>query len=300
MQMFLKCIPCFVQQMTSVLDLATGDVALKRRVFSAVLAELSRADYAESPPAVAARVHRMVREMTGNPDPYAPLKREANELAIDLLPALRADVDAARDKLAAAVAFSIAGNVIDYGIQGHVPGGDVRAAIEQAADVPLDASALERLRSEIAAAGRILVLGDNTGEIVLDRLLLEQLPLDRTIYVVRGGCVLNDATLDDARAVGIAEMVRVIDNGHDAPGTVLRECSEPFRHAFDAADLVIAKGQGNFETLSDVPKTMVFVLKGKCTAVCSALGCEVGAAMVLWQDELDQRALVEAARTTRA
>jgi uncharacterized protein with ATP-grasp and redox domains len=123
-------------------------------------------------------------------------------------------------------------------------------------------------------------LADNAGEIVVDRLLIERLPAKHVTVAVRGSPVINDATLADAGYAGIPEVAEVIDNGSDAPGTILDDCSDLFRHRFDEADLIIAKGQGNYETLSEVDKDIYFLLKAKCPVIARDIGCPEGA-MVL-------------------
>jgi uncharacterized protein with ATP-grasp and redox domains len=141
------------------------------------------------------------------------------------------------------------------------------------------------LRKRIERAERILYLADNTGEIVLDRLLIERLPTDRVTVAVRGAPIINDATLEDAEYAGITDIVPVISNGAAAPGTVLSMCSETFVEHFDAADLIISKGQGNFETLegrSDRP--IAFLFRVKCNVVRRLSGYPVGSHVVLCTD----------------
>ena len=139
-----------------------------------------------------------------------------------------------------------------------------------------DDNQMEGFKEAISQAEEILYLADNAGEIVFDRLLIEQLPMDRVTVVVKGEPVINDATLQDAVVAGLDKIVEVTDNGSDAPGTILESCSQSFINHFDKADLVIAKGQGNYETLSDVDKNIFFILKAKCPVISRNIGCEVG------------------------
>ena len=122
----------------------------------------------------------------------------------------------------------------------------------------------------------MLYLADNAGEIVFDWLLLEQMPVEKVTVAVRGSPVLNDATIADTQAAGIPGLVELIDNGSDAPGTILDDCSAEFRRRFDRTDLIIAKGQGNYETLNEVEKDIFFVLKAKCPVIARDLDCHVG------------------------
>jgi hypothetical protein len=131
---------------------------------------------------------------------------------------------------------------------------------------------ISALATAIRGARSILYLVDNAGEIVFDRDLLAQLPLGSFTVAVRGRPVLNDATLADAQAVGLTDLGDVIGNGSDAPGTILTDCSAEFRQLFAAADLIIAKGQGNYETLAGANRPIFFLLKIKCDVLSRALG----------------------------
>jgi uncharacterized protein with ATP-grasp and redox domains len=130
------------------------------------------------------------------------------------------------------------------------------------------------------SAKKILYLVDNTGEIFFDKLLIQQMPNDKMTFVVRGYPVINDATLIDAKIAGLTEMVEVIDNGSDAPGTILEDCSKEFLRHFSDADLIIAKGQGNYETLSNSNKCIFFILKAKCPVIARDIGCEIGSLVI--------------------
>jgi uncharacterized protein with ATP-grasp and redox domains len=172
--------------------------------------------------------------------------------------------------------LAIAGNVIDLGAKANVTEADVRDDIRQALTEPLIGEQDAFCRA-VAKARRILYLADNAGEIAFDRLLIEQLSPARVTVAVRGKAVINDATMADARAVGLHDIVDIIDNGSDAPSTLLDDCSQEFRQRFAAADLILAKGQGNFEALSDEPYNLFFLFKAKCFVVADHLGVPVGA-----------------------
>jgi hypothetical protein len=135
---------------------------------------------------------------------------------------------------------------------------------------------IQGFKDAINAAEKILYLADNAGEIVFDRLLIEQLPIEKVTVVVKGFPVINDATMEDAMLAGLPRIVEVIDNGSDAPGTILESCSQQFRDCFNNSDLIIAKGQGNYETISDVDKNIFFILKAKCPVIARDIGCKVG------------------------
>ena len=178
--------------------------------------------------------------------------------------------------------LSIAGNIIDYGVNDEIGRSDVLGSIEHSMKIDIDKEAVDSFsRDAIRDAHSILYLGDNAGEIVFDYLFIEQMPSEKLTFVVRGAPVINDVTLKDARQTNMVDLVNVIDNGSDAPGTILEDCSKEFQQRFEAADLVIAKGQGNYETLSDSnKKNNAFFLQVKCLAIARDIGCEVGSFIV--------------------
>jgi len=281
----LDCVPCLLRQALEAARNSTDDTAVHERIVREVLAELSTSDLSMSPPAVGQRVHRRLRELTGVADPYREAKDRFNQLALDLLPDLRKRVAAAPDPFTAALKMAIAGNVIDLGANSGVTEDDARQAVLQAADEPVIGD-IEALRHDIQDAERILYLGDNCGEIVFDRLFLEQLPHERITFAVRGRPVLNDVTRVDAETAGITDLMPVIDNGSDAPATILSDCSNELREHFAAADLVIAKGQGNFESLSEAPGDIAFLFRAKCSAIAEVVAQPLGSHLLVRSHQL--------------
>jgi len=275
MRTSLDCIPCFARQALQVARFATDDQAVQERFLREVLHAVAQMDLAQPPPVVGQHIHRRLRELTGLDDPYRAAKDRFNKMAVDMLPELTARMQESADPLAAAVRLSIAGNVIDMGVNGDLTEDQVRSSVYAAWDQPLEGD-LAEFRRAVDAAKSIMYLTDNAGEIVFDRLLIQLLPMDRVTAVVRGRPVLNDATMADARAAGLCELVEVMDNGSDAPGTILADCSPQFRRRFSSADLIIAKGQGNFETLSDEPGNIYFLFKVKCPVIADHVGLPVG------------------------
>lgn len=232
-------------------------------------------DLSQCPPIVAQQVHHRLRQLTGMDDPYQAAKDRFNRMALDMLPELSARVRQAADPFGMALRLAIAGNVIDLGVRGDLTEEQARRAIAGALDEPFHGDVAE-FHEATQEAGNILYLADNAGEIVFDRLLIEQLPTDRVTAVVRGGPVLNDAVMSDAETAGLCDLVETIDNGSDAPGTILSDCSESFRRRFASADLIVAKGQGNFETLSDEAANIYFLFKIKCPVIGGHAGLPVG------------------------
>ncbi len=281
MKTYLECFPCMLNQALEAAKVAIPDTARQREILNRVMGLLMELKLDASPPEIARKSHRLVRELSGNPDPYKDQKCEYNTRALALLPRLRDQVEQAADPLDLAVRLAIAGNVIDFGAMAS--GFDFEREWKNAHTARFGVSDYEAFKADILKARSILYLGDNAGEIVFDRLLVEvlqQISKAEITFVVRGEPVLNDATIEDARFVGLDRLVPVVDNGNDAPGTVLSEVRPEVRRLFETADVIIAKGQGNYETLSDAPGNICFLFQVKCPVIGRSAGAEVGKYML--------------------
>lgn len=286
MRTSLECIPCFAKQALEAARFVTDDPAVHERILREVLRSAAEMDLSQCPPVVAQQMHRRLRQFTGVDDPYRAAKDSFNRMALDMLPELSAKVRRGPDPLVVALRLAIAGNVIDLGVNGSLTEDQARRALAGAMEEPFRGD-VEEFRQAAEAAGDILYLADNAGEIVFDRLLIEQLPTERVTVVVRGGPILNDAVMADAEAAGLCDLVETIDNGSDAPGTVLADCSDDFRRRFASADMIIAKGQGNFESLSDEAANIYFLFKAKCSVIADHVGLPVGTHVATrWQAPL--------------
>jgi damage-control phosphatase, subfamily I len=272
----LDCIPCLVRQALDLAREASDDPAIHRRLMTDALHTAAALDYERPPPVVAQQMQRFLRSLTGIDDPYLEQKRRFHELAMRLLPEFRKRIETSDDPFVTALRTAIAGNVIDLGVHGGLTEAQAAAAMDRVLHDPFDGDPGE-VRDLIRGAGRILYLADNAGEIVFDRLLLDHFPANRTAVAVRGGPILNDALRADAEAAGIPEVAELLDNGDDAPGTILSQCGADFLRAYEAADLVVSKGQGNYETLSDEPKDILFLFKAKCPVIAEHADVPLGA-----------------------
>ncbi|KPJ66054.1 MAG: hypothetical protein AMJ43_09245 [Coxiella sp. DG_40] len=292
MRIFLDCIPCFVRQALDAARLATNDEQIHEKVVREVLRLTVDLDMSQSPPAIGQQMHRLIRKLVGEDDPYRRIKKRFNELALKLYPELRKQVLCSDERLETAIRLAIAGNIIDYGVNSSVDELELHKGISESLNADFDGQPIEEFRNAINQAEQILYLTDNAGEIVFDRLLIEQILIDKVTVVVKGTPVINDATMEDALIAGLPKIVDVIDNGSDAPGTILGSCSSSFRDRFESADLIIAKGQGNYETLSDIDKNIFFVLKAKCSVIAEDLGCEVGEMILRKGKEFEKRLMM--------
>jgi len=268
MQTSLECVPCLLRQALDAAKMVSSDPAVHEQVMREFLHWAVDMDLSESPPAMAQRIHHRLREITGIEDPYLSAKAQQNLISMELLPGLRSAIQTSEYPLMSAVRIAIAGNMIDMGINGNITEADMHLAMKHALCEPFIGE--EDLFSRaVAKAQSILYLADNAGEIAFDRLVIEQISPERVTLAVRGAPVINDATLVDAQAVGLQDIVEIIDNGSDAPGTLLDDCSPEFRRRFAEADMIIAKGQGNYETLSNQSGNIFFLFEVKCPLVAN-------------------------------
>ena len=276
MRTYIDCVPCFVRQAVDATRLVSGDEAIAERVLRRVLAAIARMRMDRPPPFMGREIHRIIREETGSTDPYARLKDQSTQLALDLAERVEHLIAGAPDPFGAAVRFAIAGNVLDYALASTWDASKIEPVIEEALSKPVDAEALRILQETASTARDILYIGDNAGETVLDRILIQRLPENTVTYAVKGAPVINDATRKDAENAGIGDVARIVANGSDAPGTILDLCSPEFVDRFENADVVIAKGQANLETLGDSTRDIFFLTQVKCPVVAHDLTVQVG------------------------
>lgn len=283
MKMSPDCLPCFLKQSLRVARLEERSDEQLYTIMNAVATLLPGLDPEQTPPANAVLVYETISAVTGCDDPYLAVKLEENRRALMRLPLLRAELQMAQVPLATAIGFAIAGNVLDYGASGRF---DVDEAFQRSRHICFAIDHRQELLSAVAnlqSGAKVLYLADNCGEIVYDSLVIEILAR-RGIAVtvaVKAGPIINDALTEDAYAAGLDAFATIMTNGASCPGTPLRSCSEEFLREFEEADLVISKGQGNFETLSEVDREIFFLLTVKCKVVGKHIADLSGCSQVL-------------------
>jgi hypothetical protein len=276
-----ECIPCAMKSFNRALGQTQLDNNAKMSEIQKFLGEIAAIDTDITPPELGRLVHRRIKHLLDDDDPFAADKAYYNNVMMDKYDFFRRMIGESDDKFSAALRLSLAGNVIDFGVLSR---DGIEALLRKSSDLDPAIDDSARLDADLRSSGRILYLGDNSGEIVFDRLLIETI-LDvygrREIYfAVRGFPIINDITRADAELVGIDKIVPVIDNGYDAPGTILRHAGSEFRKIFDSADLIISKGQGNFESLSGSERNIYFLLTAKCEVVARYFGVANGSPLV--------------------
>lgn len=272
MKIYLDCYPCFLRQAIEAANFVTEDEKIIKQIVDAVASRLPKIPAGCTPPQIGGDIHRIIREISGINDPYRRVKDENIAEAKSYFDEMKAQVAKSDSPLRAAARIAIIGNIIDYGTCREF---DISSEIFSLLDEPLAIDSLDEMRSALRDAKSVLYLGDNAGESVFDRILIEEIKVPVT-YAVRGIPVLNDVTMDDAIASGLAEVSEIISSGTTAPGTLLDECSDEFLELFEKTDVIISKGQGNYEALSGIDRPIFFLLRAKCSVIAKDLGVEEG------------------------
>ncbi|HEC82479.1 MAG TPA: DUF89 family protein [Thermoplasmatales archaeon] len=279
MKTYLDCIPCFLNQTLEAVRMVSNEEDTHEILLKKVMKYLYEINsFNIPPPEISREVHEIIRKELNCKDPYKEVKKKSNEMANKLYSKLRKMVEKADDVLLTATKLAIAGNVIDFGSVNRY---DVREMIEKAIRENVNENAYSLFKERVEKAHTILYIADNAGEIFFDKLLLEVFLKMRKkmIYAVKKNPIINDATMEDVKLAGIdalADAIIADDGNISAPGILLRHASPHFLKYFETADMIIAKGQGNYESLSDTRREIFFLLVVKCPLVARDIGEEVG------------------------
>ena len=272
MKMHHECFPCFLNQAIRAGNLLGISQDRQWSILKAVSRYLATVDTSSPPPKNAVGLYDIVAQSSGVEDPYKDIKKKGTQEALRLYPLLKKRVKDHVDPLFAALRLAIAGNVIDYGVALHY---DLESEVEEILDAAFARWDYNAFQERLNQAQWILYIGDNAGETVFDRLLIEE--IRRPVrYVVRGGPIINDVTVEDAKDAHIDEVAEIVSSGLRMPGIDLEKVSPEFFALFHEAPMVISKGQGNFETLTPTGREIFFLFKIKCKVVARYLGCPMG------------------------
>lgn len=272
MQTYYDCYPCILRQAIEATRMTDATTEQTRYIIQQTLETLKHIPDGATPPEIGARVHELVRQMVGSDDPYLSVKREATDKALGMVADLQQIIDDSDDPFLTALRISIAGNIMDFGPN---PAYDLWGVVMRVLKQAPALDETQALRESLNHVDSVLFIADNAGETVFDRLFIEQIPKPVT-YAVRGGPVINDATVEDAIRADIDKVAEIIDTGVRFPGVVLSKSSPEFQERFKSAPLILAKGMGNYETLSDVTAPIYFLFQVKCPIVGKDVGAGVG------------------------
>lgn len=272
-----RCKPCFEKTFNSYLIKYQFSESEKIK-FSGFFKKLMRENIHKASPVIQMELQKKLCEIIDLHDPYKPEKEESNRIALQLYEEWKPKVEQSENPFDLALRLAIAGNIMDYGANSSF---NIRETIEKVLKSSLAIDDSQLLFQRINDAKNILYLADNAGEIVFDKLFLETIMHPGATYVVKGGPALNDATTEDAYFVEMDTVADVISNGFDAPSTILKESSEEFLALFKSADLIISKGQGNFEGLMQENDSRIFfILMAKCDLIADLLNVEKGSFVI--------------------
>lgn len=255
----------------------------ERELFIKALGEVKIMLDGSPAPIAAAAIYRLISEKTGNNDPFRDFKRKSTTMALEILPRLREMVMTSDNPFSTAIEFAVAGNAIDLVKMEESSLGEIIEWLRKFESGKLATEEISMLENEILSAQSVLVIGDNAGETVFDHLFIELIRGPKIYYGVRGAPVLNDTTIEEAEASEIGEIAEIISSESAIPGTVLEKVGKKFRAIFDGADVVIAKGQGNLETLDESPRPIYHLFKAKCEPIAERVGCNVGD-FIVWKN----------------
>ena len=270
-----KCIPCIVNQAIKVADMV--GLEDKEQLLRKVFTYLSQVDFkASSTPELIGEIFALLKKEIGNEDPYKETRLQYNKMFLEQIPELEQEINGAENPFLEAIKYAIIGNVIDFNPIHNRLLSDIEACFLRLKEEQLEINHSNILMQEIRSADTILYLGDNCGEICLDKILIKKIrelnPSCHVFFGTRGEAVVNDSVEEDAYLVGIDDYATVISNGDSSLGTVLYRTSKRFQEIYQNADIVIAKGQANYECLSNENTNIYFLLMTKCSVIANDIG----------------------------
>ena len=269
MELFLDCLPCVLRQALEASRIASDDIKVQNGIMIEAIGIIGKFQSYRNSPEIVREIHKLVIRRTGISDIYRKIKTRDIQTALRVYPQLKQFVDDKKDRLYWALKVAATGNSLDSVINS---GYDIEGNLDKELIKPFAICDSRIFKRQLKVAKCLLVIGDNAGETVFDRIILEQFKDFEIIYAVRSAPIINDAIAEDAIASKIERQARIISTGCDMPGVLLEECSEAFLKIFHRADIVISKGQGNYETLSNCGRGIYFLLKAKCPLISSLLG----------------------------
>ncbi|WP_294581547.1 DUF89 domain-containing protein [uncultured Thomasclavelia sp.] len=267
MQMNEKCLPCLINQVIKVANITNCNN--RDLLYQKVFKQLGEMEFKKSNPEIIGIIFELVKKHLDNSDPYHDIRKYYNDMFLNHYKQFETKIT----DLKTAVKYAIIGNIIDFSPIENQEINNIDDWFANIDDLTLTIDDVNKMIDDIQKANQILYLGDNCGEICLDKLLLKQIklinPKVNLYFGVRGKPVVNDSIEADAYYVGIDQYANIISNGDSSLGTVISRTSESFRQIFEDSDFVIAKGQANFESLSEENKKIYFLLMVKCAVIAN-------------------------------
>jgi hypothetical protein len=279
MKTTIECIPCLLKQGIRISKFTDNEPEKTEYILREIIGYLHYEDYSVTPPYLAKNIYGIVSKHTGIDDPYYSIKKYYNKELMAIQGDLEKVIANSQAQFSTAVKLAITGNIIDFGIGYDIDKDLVLKSVKEIEEKSLARDEMKELYVSLSGAKTLLYLGDNCGEIIFDKLFIKYIkkifPKLKIYFGVRGGAIINDVTLEDAKDTGMDEFAEILHNGDRAPGTIIDNVSDEFKEIFYKADVVISKGQGNYETLNDINRSNVyFLFMAKCEVVAEKLGID--------------------------
>ena len=267
MKLHLECVPCFIRQTLEAAQMVTDDKGILEKILKEALVAPAKFDMEGNSLLTYVMIKESIKDIMPSVNPYEKIKKKFNNICLELIDEFKKMIEGFDDTFEGYLRMALAGNIIDSGPNIRLNREIIIKTVKESLSQNIDPEKIMQLKENIYNAKKILYIGDNAGEIVLDRLFIENLPTEKITFAVRGGPALNDATMEDAVMTGMTDIVDVIDTGLDMPAAIIELCSKKFIKEYTDSDLIISKGQGNYEALSDERKNIFFLLKIKCPVI---------------------------------
>lgn len=268
MELFLDCVPCLLKQALEASRMVTDDIQKQENVIEETMKILLKYKLYRNAPDLGREVHQIIKILTGIKDPYYAIKEKDLKAAKKAYPYLKDFIKNRENSLYWAVKIAATGNHIDAALYSNV---NIENCIVKELEKEFSICDIEILERKLETALNILIIGDNTGETVFDKVMIEKFTGVNVTYGVRSEPIINDVTEKDAFDSGLGEVCKVVSTGCSAPGAILDDCSDEFIDIYRKADIIISKGQGNFEALSEETGNLFFLLKAKCPMISRKL-----------------------------
>ncbi|WP_027399987.1 damage-control phosphatase ARMT1 family protein [Anaerovorax odorimutans] len=273
MKLFLDCLPCMLRQVLEAARMAADDEMVQEKIMNEAVKRLSLYKEYSNAPKLCEDLHAIVKKYTNIKDPYCKIKERDISQALKLEPIIREFVLNKGDMFINLLKVSATGNVMDSAMNNNL---DIESCLSAELEKPFAVCHNESFKNDLKNSKNILFIGDNAGEAVFDKILIEYLSKEyKVIYAVRDKPIINDATINDAVKAGVKDFADIISTGCSSPGAVLEDCNEEFCDIFNNAHIVISKGQGNFEALSETSRKVYFLLKAKCYKIADAFNINI-------------------------
>ena len=282
------CVVCILNQVLRVVDYLGLDEEKKDRIFQKALKKAADIPYTEiTSPEFSEKIYAVVEDISGEPDLYKTLRREQNQMVMDTIDIFRDKINHSPDPLLTAGYYALLGNIIDYGGVRIFDPGEI---FKQCDTINITVNDYPEFKKRLQEASRVLILADNAGEAVFDRLFIEEMKRFNSrlevYYGVRSKPAINDVIKEDAEYIGIDRVAHVVETGATCAGVIVARSTEAFKKIYYSSDIIISKGQGNFETLEKEPEDILYIFKVKCDIVAKYVNLDLGSLVFAFKRRL--------------